>query len=334
MILSQRKTLSILRSFSILVPPYTYVTKKDEIHAVVSKLEPNKVYVLSSEAEVVNAPYLEVEEVIAKLLCSSEEVMVREQVDVIFECSLEIYVSNECKMFLKISFKNRQYEEEILNKKLWDFQIERAVCAVGVPKESGSNFLKMVHAAFASFCSYDAVRLCIDPIVFTKSKMLLAIRAQMLLDDCSSFLHKEFFPDVSSPKYPIVIKEAGEGIVCIGNTQPMVLALVDVLSTHGVHSSMAIDVGTEMDENSIGKAFEIASKQNQQQKVLIYFFTGLTNAYNIARGVKGQLSKVGSVGIYLEGTNVSGAAYVLHTEREQCALLRSLSSVVAWAKEG
>jgi succinyl-CoA synthetase beta subunit len=309
------------------------VTKKDDLHALVSGLDPNKAYVISTDSEVVSVPYSDLESAIGRLLCSAEEILVREQEEAFFECSLEVYVSTDCKMFLKLAVGPLQGEEEIVNKKLWDFQVERLMCVVGLPRECGQDFQKMAHAVFSAFCSYGATRLVINPVMITKSKMVLAIRAQLLIDDCSYVVHKKIFSDTSLSEYPVIVDEGVGNIVCIANSQPLVLALVDALSAHGIHASMAIDIGAKMDEKSIGKAFTLASTQKPKQKILIYFFTGLENASIAAKAVGDHLGKVSCVGLFLEGTNVSGAGYVLHNDREQCSLLLSLQSAVAWAKK-
>lgn len=174
------------------------------------------------------------------------------------------------------------------------------------------------------FVRVDAVQIEINPLAETDEAKVIAVDAKLNFDDNAQFRQKAIFElddasdsdprEVEAAKYDLNYVAMDGSIGCLVNGAGLAMATMDIIQLHGSSPANFLDVGGNVKEEQVLRAFQILVADPKVKGILVNVFGGIVNCATIANGVVNatkQMDLKVPLVVRLEGTNVVEAKRIL-----------------------
>jgi len=193
-----------------------------------------------------------------------------------------------------------------------------------LPESLETKAAKQVMKLYDLFLKVDATQVEINPFGVTSTNEIVCFDAKISFDDCAEFRQKEVFgmnDTTESDPREVEAEKAGlnyipldGNIACLVNGAGLAMGTMDLIKLHGGEPANFLDLGGGVNEAGVLKAFEIITKDEKVESILVNIFGGIVNCATVANGIINAYKSVEikvPVVVRLEGTNVEAAKKIL-----------------------
>lgn len=267
------------------------------------------------------------------------KVMVAESVDIVHEYYLSILMdrttsrpvivaSVEGGMDIEEVAENRP--EKILKEfihpllGLQGYELRKLIKGLGLNKENGKQFAKLVTNLYKLFLECDCAMVEINPLVETTDGRILALDAKFGFDDNALYRHPDIAAyrdkdeedprEVAAGEYDLNYIGLDGNIACLVNGAGLAMATMDIIKHAGGEPANFLDVGGGATREQVAAAFKIITGDPNVEAILINIFGGIMDCNVIAEGVVAASKEVGlniPLVVRLEGNNVEAGKATL-----------------------
>lgn len=174
------------------------------------------------------------------------------------------------------------------------------------------------------FLKLDTVQIEINPFVETDNGQVISVDAKLDFDDNARFRHENIFDmedisesdpkEVEATKYNLNYVAMNGNIGCLVNGAGLAMATMDIIKLNGSEPANFLDVGGNVKEDQVLKAFEILLADQNVKAILVNVFGGIVNCTTIANGIVNAFKKINPqvpMVVRLAGTNAEEAKKIL-----------------------
>ncbi|XP_037045896.1 succinate--CoA ligase [GDP-forming] subunit beta, mitochondrial [Bradysia coprophila] len=174
------------------------------------------------------------------------------------------------------------------------------------------------------FLKVDAVQIEINPLAETDDGQVISVDAKLNFDDNAQFRQKDIFNmddasesdprEVEAAKYNLNYVAMDGNIGCLVNGAGLAMATMDIIKLHGSSPANFLDVGGNVKEDQVLRAFQILLSDKNVKGILVNVFGGIVNCATIANGIVNASKTINlkvPLVVRLEGTNVVEAKRIL-----------------------
>lgn len=175
------------------------------------------------------------------------------------------------------------------------------------------------------FLKLDAVQIEINPLAETDNGQVISVDAKLDFDDNARFRHQDIFDmedlsesdpkEVEATKYNLNYVAMSGNIGCLVNGAGLAMATMDIIKLNGCEPANFLDVGGNVKEDQVLKAFEILLADTNVKAILVNVFGGIVNCATIANGIVNAFKKINPkvpMIVRLAGTNAEQAKEILN----------------------
>lgn len=194
------------------------------------------------------------------------------------------------------------------------------------------------------FLKIDATQIEINPLAETDDGRVIAVDAKLNFDDNAQFRQREIFEmddhseedprEVEAAKYNLNYIGMEGNIGCLVNGAGLAMATMDIIQLNGGSPANFLDVGGNVKEDQVLRAFQILVQDKNVKAILVNVFGGIVNCATIANGIV-NASKAMKLNIpvivRLEGTNVTAAKQILKDSKLAILAANNLDDAAAKA---
>lgn len=183
---------------------------------------------------------------------------------------------------------------------LQSFNIRYIVSKLGLSKDEGKEFSKIISNIYKLFREYDCELVEINPLVFTTGGDVVALDSKVIINDDALFRHPDITPEhVELTPLEKDAKEKGISFIqldgnigVIANGAGLTMATLDALTYFKGRGGVFLDLGGTDDPEKVKQAFELMKKA-KPKVIFLNLFGGITKCDTVATGVKAVISKEG-----------------------------------------
>lgn len=182
-----------------------------------------------------------------------------------------------------------------------------------------------VEKLFDLFVKVDAVQIEINPLAETDDGRVISVDAKLNFDDNAQFRQKRIFEmedvseidpkEVEATKYNLNYISLEEGnIGCMVNGAGLAMATMDIIKLNNGNPANFLDVGGNVKEDQVLKAFQIITSDKNVKAILVNVFGGIVNCATIANGIVKATQLINltvPLIVRLEGNNSVAARKIL-----------------------
>lgn len=181
-----------------------------------------------------------------------------------------------------------------------------------------------IEKLYKLFLKVDATQIEINPLAETDDGRVISVDAKLNFDDNAEFRQKEIFAmdvhedtdpkEVEASKYNLNYIAMEGNIGCLVNGAGLAMATMDIIKLNGGSPANFLDVGGNVKEDQVLKAFQILTSDHNVKAILVNVFGGIVNCATIANGIVNATKTIGlkvPLVVRLEGTNVDAAKKIL-----------------------
>lgn len=174
------------------------------------------------------------------------------------------------------------------------------------------------------FVKVDATQIEINPLAETDDGRVISVDAKLNFDDNAQFRQKDIFAmdvhedtdpkEIEAHKYNLNYIAMEGNIGCLVNGAGLAMATMDIIKLNGGSPANFLDVGGNVKEEQVLKAFQILTSDPNVKAILVNVFGGIVNCATIANGIVNATKTIGlkvPLVVRLEGTNVDAAKKIL-----------------------
>lgn len=174
------------------------------------------------------------------------------------------------------------------------------------------------------FLKVDAVQIEINPLAETDDGKVISVDAKLNFDDNAQFRQADIFGledasetdprEVEAAKYNLNYVAMEGNIGCLVNGAGLAMATMDIIKLHGSSPANFLDVGGNVKEDQVLRAFQILLADKNVKGILVNVFGGIVNCATIANGIVSASKTINlkvPLVVRLEGTNVVAAKKIL-----------------------
>jgi succinyl-CoA synthetase beta subunit len=231
------------------------------------------------------------------------------------------------------------------------FQARKIAYFLGLEGDQVARGVAVVSALGRMYEAIDASLVEINPLVVTKSGLLVALDAKMTFDDNALYRHPRI-RELRDPdeEEPLEVEASAhslnyiklEGSVgCMVNGAGLAMATMDIIHHVGGAPANFLDVGGGASAEQVAAAFRILVADPNVKAVLINIFGGILRVDVLARGLIDAVHTVGvkvPIVVRLEGTNVEEGKRLIAEAKLNVTvgdgMLDAAKKVVALAQAG
>lgn len=175
------------------------------------------------------------------------------------------------------------------------------------------------------FLKLDAVQIEINPLAETDNGEVISVDAKLDFDDNAKFRHQQIFEmedltesdpkEVEADKHNLNYVAMTGNIGCLVNGAGLAMATMDIIKLNGSSPANFLDVGGNVKEDQVLKAFEILLADKNVEAILVNIFGGIVNCATIANGIVNAFKKIKPnlpLIVRLAGTNAEQAKEILN----------------------
>jgi succinyl-CoA synthetase beta subunit len=187
-----------------------------------------------------------------------------------------------------------------------------------------AEFQSLAAALYRLYLEKDLSLVEVNPLIVTRSGVLVALDAKINIDANALFRHPELAQLRDTSQEDPMERRAAEhdlnyvsldgNIACMVNGAGLAMATMDLIKLHGGQPANFLDVGGGATSERVTAAFELILSNPRVRAVLVNIFGGIVRCDLIAEGVINAVKKVGvkvPVVVRLEGTNADKARAML-----------------------
>lgn len=187
-------------------------------------------------------------------------------------------------------------------------------------QRAASEILKL----WQLFLKVDAIQIEINPLAETDDGKVISVDAKLDFDDNAQFRQKDIFAmddsseldprEVEAAKYNLNYVAMDGNIGCLVNGAGLAMATMDIIKLHGSSPANFLDVGGNVNESQVLRAFQILLADTNVKGILVNVFGGIVNCATIANGIVNASKTINlkvPLVVRLEGTNVVEAKRIL-----------------------
>lgn len=214
--------------------------------------------------------------------------------------------------------------------RIYDFQIRRALPAIGIPREAHNAFIGICLTLYNTFTEMNCTLLEINPLGLDANGKLVLVDAKMIVDDNAIHRHKALGEyEKKDPENPdeVDAKENGLSYVkmdgnvgCIVNGAGLAMATMDMIKHFGGEPANFLDIGGSSNEGKVTHAMKLILHDPNVRSILVNIFGGITRCDDVAAGLIKATRNLGidrPLFIRLSGTNEAVAHEMLEKENLQ-----------------
>lgn len=229
---------------------------------------------------------------------------------------IETVAENTPELILKVPIDITQGLSEAKSKEIAEFLKFKGALVDKAAKE----ILKF----WSLFLKLDAVQIEINPLAETDDGQVISVDAKLDFDDNAQFRHKDIFEmedtsetdpkEIEAAKYNLNYVAMDGDIGCLVNGAGLAMATMDIIKLNGSSPANFLDVGGNVKEDQVLKAFEILLADQNVKAILVNVFGGIVNCAIIARGIVNAFKKINlkiPLVVRLAGTNATEAKRIL-----------------------
>ncbi|XP_055587482.1 succinate--CoA ligase [GDP-forming] subunit beta, mitochondrial [Uranotaenia lowii] len=177
---------------------------------------------------------------------------------------------------------------------------------------------------YSLFIKVDATQIEINPLAETDDGRVISVDAKLNFDDNAEFRQKDIFAmdvhedtdpkEIEASKYNLNYIAMEGNIGCLVNGAGLAMATMDIIKLNGGSPANFLDVGGNVKEDQVLKAFQILTSDKNVKAILVNVFGGIVNCATIANGIVNATKTIGlnvPLVVRLEGTNVHAAKKIL-----------------------
>lgn len=174
------------------------------------------------------------------------------------------------------------------------------------------------------FLKVDAIQIEINPLAETDDGKVISVDAKLNFDDNAQFRQKDIFAlddasemdprELEAAKYNLNYVAMEGNIGCLVNGAGLAMATMDIIKLHGSSPANFLDVGGNVKEDQVLRAFQILLADANVRGILVNVFGGIVNCATIANGIVNASKTINlqvPLVVRLEGTNVVEAKRIL-----------------------
>lgn len=174
------------------------------------------------------------------------------------------------------------------------------------------------------FLKLDAIQIEINPLAETDDGQVISVDAKLDFDDNARYRHEDIFEmedlseidpkEVEASKYNLNYVAMTGSIGCLVNGAGLAMATMDIIQLNGSSPANFLDVGGNVKEDQVLKAFEILLADKNVKAILVNVFGGIVNCATIAQGIVNAFKKINPklpFIVRLAGTNAEQAKEIL-----------------------
>lgn len=174
------------------------------------------------------------------------------------------------------------------------------------------------------FLKLDAVQIEINPLAETDNGQVISVDAKLDFDDNARFRHQDIFDmedlsetdpkEAEASKYNLNYVAMDGNIGCLVNGAGLAMATMDIIKLNGQNPANFLDVGGNVKEDQVLKAFEILLADKNVEAILVNVFGGIVNCATIAQGIVNAFKTIKPsipFVVRLAGTNAEKANEIL-----------------------
>lgn len=188
--------------------------------------------------------------------------------------------------------------------------------------EKAAHEIKKLYELFEKV---DAVQIEINPLAETDDDRVISVDAKLNFDDNAQFRQKKIFEmedtsesdpkEVEASKYNLnyISMESGN-IGCMVNGAGLAMATMDIIKLNNGNPANFLDVGGNVKEDQVLKAFQIITSDSNVKAILVNIFGGIVNCATIANGIVKATQSINltvPLIVRLEGNNAVNARKIL-----------------------
>ena len=209
---------------------------------------------------------------------------------------------------------------------LMPFQARKVAFNLGLSGAAFKDMTKFVSALYKAYVGSDASLFEINPVLKTSDEKIIAVDAEVTLDENGLFRHKdlELLRDLSEEN-PVEVeaREVGLNYVdldgnvgCMVNGAGLAMATMDLIKQAGGEPANFLDVGGTADAARVETAFRLILKDPNVKAILINIFGGIVRCDRVAQGIVDAYKNLGDaiqvpIIVRLQGTNADIAKQLI-----------------------
>lgn len=183
---------------------------------------------------------------------------------------------------------------------------------------------KEIQKFWTLFLKLDATQIEINPLAETDDGQVISVDAKLDFDDNAQFRHKDIFDmedtteidpkEIEAAKYNLNYVAMDGDIGCLVNGAGLAMATMDIIKLNGSSPANFLDVGGNVKEDQVLKAFEILLADQNVKGILVNVFGGIVDCAIIAHGIVNAFKKIDlkiPLIVRLAGTNAEEAKKIL-----------------------
>lgn len=181
-----------------------------------------------------------------------------------------------------------------------------------------------IEKLYSLFQKVDCTQIEINPLAETDDGRVISVDAKLNFDDNAEFRQKDIFAlevhedtdpkEIEASKYNLNYIAMEGNIGCLVNGAGLAMATMDIIKLNGGSPANFLDVGGNVKEDQVLKAFQILTSDQNVKAILVNVFGGIVNCATIANGIVNATKTIGlnvPLVVRLEGTNVNAAKQIL-----------------------
>ena len=196
--------------------------------------------------------------------------------------------------------------------------------ALGLQGAQLDSGVEIFTALWAAFIGLDCSLMEINPLVVTKSDVVIALDAKINFDSNGLFRHPELLElrdeseedpaEAEASAYNLNYIKLDGNVGCMVNGAGLAMGTMDIIKLKGGEPANFLDVGGVANAETVANGFKIILSDPNVQAILINIFGGIVRCDRVAQGVIDAMETITvevPVVIRLEGTNAQQASELL-----------------------
>ena len=196
--------------------------------------------------------------------------------------------------------------------------------ALGLQGAQLDSGVEIFTALWTAFIGLDCSLMEINPLVVTKSDVVIALDAKINFDGNGLFRHPELQElrdkseedpaEAEASAYNLNYIKLDGNVGCMVNGAGLAMGTMDIIKLKGGEPANFLDVGGVANPETVANGFKIILTDPNVQAILINIFGGIVRCDRVAQGVIDAMETITvdiPVVIRLEGTNAQQASELL-----------------------
>tara|TARA_B100000945_G_C20398485_1_gene606061 strand:- start:355 stop:1515 length:1161 start_codon:yes stop_codon:yes gene_type:complete len=223
------------------------------------------------------------------------------------------------------------------NEDLKPFQARKLAFSLNLKNIQIRNAVNTFLSLWKVFKNFDCSLMEINPLVLTKTDLIIALDSKINFDDNALFrqksiqdlrdLSEEDPSEVEAASHHLNYIKLDGNVGCMVNGAGLAMGTMDIIKLHGGIPANFLDVGGVANANTVAHGFKIILSDKNVKSILVNIFGGIVRCDRVANGIINALDKVNvqiPVIVRLEGTNSDIASKLLSECKHNFIVANSL----------